>query len=77
VIHEDVRAGRLEEKFDDRRAAGRHERGLDVVLIGAGAALGVDAIENLADDVERPLSPTLAVGALSPTCEPTEPLKTT
>src|SRR6476659_2469876 len=51
MIHEFVRTRHLYLKFDDGRAACRHERGLNVFGV-PGPRLRIDAVENLADDME-------------------------
>ena len=53
VVDEHVGAGHLEAEVHHGGTAGRHHRGLDVALRAVDAALEVDGVEDLADDVER------------------------
>src|SRR3546814_3724943 len=50
VVDHDVAAGDLEVEVHDRRAAGRDQRGLHVLVV-ARAALEPDLVEDLADHV--------------------------
>src|SRR5690606_21584845 len=52
VVHEGVAARHVELELDHRGAAGGDAGGLDVGLVDHRAALAVDPVEDLADDVE-------------------------
>ena len=53
VVDEDEGAGHVDLELHRAGAAGRHERGLHVAVGQAQTGLGVDLVEDLADDVER------------------------
>ena len=88
MVDQDVGAGRFQFEVDDGAAPGGNQGCLNVVVLGV-TTLGVDGVENLADDVERGNQVRSAVPDVEPDgltnlrgqgvivgCR-TEPLKTT